>query len=392
MIIHTTPHKRYPLPNSYKSLIITLTFLLCYSFSFSSILLFYIIFERILIPTILIIMAWGSQPERIQASLYFLFYTIVASLPLLIVISISGGFYIRFLSLAGSPPFIGFTITSCILIRILVKFPIYFSHLWLPKAHVEAPLAASIILAAVLLKLAGYGIWRLMWIWESPRVIIFTLSCSLVGAAIAASATLIQIDLKALVAYSSVVHMRLVIASILSYSSIAIRSSLIIIVSHGVCSSGIFVIVNSFYARSQSRRIILNHGMGSPITFLLVGILLISTMNFSLPPRISLVREIIIFYTLYYIMSINISLCCIVSLYSFAFTITIYYFVFHGSAMTFLPSRLDTPKEYLSLHFHRISYIYLFISIPWYEYLSEYSLFKILTLGVRESLWLLFKI
>ena len=114
--MHTTPLYFYPIQGAYLVVVILLVLFLLYSFVFSSTLLFYISFESILIPTSILIVGWGSQPERIQAGLYFIFYTVTASIPLLLVVSTRGGFYMSYLSLAGSPPFVGFTLKVLVII------------------------------------------------------------------------------------------------------------------------------------------------------------------------------------------------------------------------------------------------------------------------------------
>jgi len=134
--------------------------LLCVFLSLD-LLIFYLAFEGVLIPTYILIMGWGYQPERLQAGLYLIFYTLIASLPLLVMllyVDILGGEILASLyTFSGR----GILVYLAGVVAFLVKIPLFIFHLWLPKAHVEAPIAGSMLLAGVLLKIGGYGLFRL---------------------------------------------------------------------------------------------------------------------------------------------------------------------------------------------------------------------------------------
>lgn len=140
----------------------------------------------------------------------------------------------------------------------LVKFPIFFFHQWLPKAHVEAPVGGSIILAGILLKLGGYGIVRMTFFMEENIFRKIIIIYCLIGGRILRIVCLINRDIKVIIAYSSVVHIALIIVNLFSKNSIGLVGRVIIIIAHGLCSSGMFSCANMIYERSHSRIIILN--------------------------------------------------------------------------------------------------------------------------------------
>lgn len=156
----------------------------------------------------------------------------------------------------------GFWDSLMIIGAFLIKLPLYLFHLWLPKAHVEAPVYGSMILAAILLKLGGYGLYRMILIVKINFILVeILIRVGLVGSLIVRLLRIVQVDIKRLVAYSSVVHINLMMIRILILIKIGILRSIIIIISHGICSSGLFYIVNFYYDRSSSRLLILNKGI-----------------------------------------------------------------------------------------------------------------------------------
>jgi len=196
-------------------------------------------------------MGWGFQLERLQAGVYFIFYTLTASLPLLLnLIYIYRNIgVLNFLNLiyymldSRIRGLIGGIMILSLIMAFLVKLPIFFGHLWLPKAHVEAPVAGSIILAGVLLKLGGFGLYRVI----SLKIInIMKYRRYFVGLGLMRMVYVGIIccrlnDLKALVAYSSVSHIALVYSGLITLKMWGIEGSLIIIIRHGLSSSGLFL-------------------------------------------------------------------------------------------------------------------------------------------------------
>nr|QGT34619.1 NADH dehydrogenase subunit 4 [Metisotoma macnamarai] len=318
-------------------LIMFLFLVLLVTFTGTNYLMFYFMFEISLIPTLLIIMGWGYQPERLQAGIYFLFYTLSISLPLLI--SLLWMYYkVGFLHMYLADQlnlsnllsvFISVTLSGAF----LVKLPMFLTHLWLPKAHVEAPVAGSMILAGVLLKLGGYGLFRLLVLCGLGMKFIggFLLGLSMMGMLFVGLICCRLNDFKALVAYSSVAHMALVISGVYSYYIWGYNGSLMMMVSHGLSSSGLFCVVNMYYERLGSRSFFINSGLMLLMPIYSGVLFMLCAANISAPPSINLLSEIFLMAS---IMNYDLVMMLIFPLGSFlgaVFTLFMFSYSQHGS-------------------------------------------------------------
>lgn len=345
--------------------IIFLLFMLLLTFSCINLFLFYVFFESRLIPTLFLILGWGYQPERLQAGLYLLFYTLFASLPLLIALFfIIKNFYsLNFLFLKEFN-IDNFLLYLFLVFAFLVKMPIFLVHLWLPKAHVEAPVSGSIILAGVLLKLGGYGLIRVFSIIVniSIKLNIFWIVLRLVGGFLVRLICLRQIDLKSLVAYSSVAHIRLVIGGLMVLLSWGWGFSYSLIIAHGLCSSGLFYLVNLTYERLGRRRLLINKGMLRFMPSVAIWWFLLCSSNMAAPPSLNLVGEIGLINSVLGWSQISIFLLMLVSFFRAAYTLYLYSYSQHGKFNNGNYSfSFGLNREYLVLMLHWLPVNLLFL-------------------------------
>jgi NADH-ubiquinone oxidoreductase chain 4 len=333
-------------------------------FSIKNLILFFFIFELSLIPITVIILGWGYQVERIQASIYLIMYTIFFRLPFFICIITYTNSINNFILLNNNFILLNNFIILLIVLLFIVKFPIYFFHLWLPKAHVEAPVTGSIILAAILLKIGTYGFIRILRIFIYKKFFInLLIMIGFIGCFLSIFICIFQIDQKSLIAYSSVNHITIIFLCLVTYFFISLKASIIIIFIHGLISSSLFNFSNLIYERFNRRHIFFIQSilLTQPLLILFLTISLI--INFSVPPFIRVISEILIFITF---INWNIFFCFLLLLLIFIscyYSIYLYNLCTHGKISYFSNIIKNSIREYKNIFYYLLFIILLIVNM-----------------------------
>jgi len=264
-------------------------------------MLFYVFWEATLIPMFIVIGVWGG-PNRVYAAVKFFLYTLMGSLLMLVAFiylyhESGGSFAILDHQRLALPITAQVLIFIAFLMAFAVKVPMWPVHTWLPDAHVEAPTGGSVVLAAVLLKLGGYGFLRfsLPIVPDASHLLApLMVALSLVAVVYIGLVALVQADMKKLIAYSSVSHMGFVTLGIFVFNAIGVEGAMVQMISHGFISGALFLCVGVMYDRVHSRQIADYGGVVNRMPVFAALFMLFAMANSGLPGTSGFVGEFMV--------------------------------------------------------------------------------------------------
>lgn len=270
-------------------------------FSTLDLFFFYVFFESVLIPMFIIIGVWGSRQRKIHAAYQLFFFTLLGSILMLmgivVIYSQIGSTDLQLLNQASFSKYRQIFLWLSFFASFAVKIPMLPVHIWLPEAHVEAPTAGSVILAGVLLKLGTYGIIRFMLPLFPYAVIYFTpliFTMCIIAIIYSSATTIRQIDLKKIIAYSSVAHMNYALLGLFTNNTQGLEGSLFFMLGHGVVSSGLFLSIGLLYDRYHTRNLLYYGGLVQTMPIFSIFFLLFTLANIGLPGTVNFVGEFLV--------------------------------------------------------------------------------------------------
>jgi NADH-ubiquinone oxidoreductase chain 4 len=280
---------------------------------------------------------------------------LLASLPILVgIFYVYGALFSTRLFLLWGREFLNSFFYFCIIFAFLIRIPMFLVHLWLPRAHVEAPVSGSMVLAGILLKLGGYGLLRVFPLLSNFFNLGFIwISIRLVGGFLVSLICIRQTDLKSLIAYSSIAHIGIVIGGIMTISYWGFCGSFTLMIAHGLCSSGLFCLANISYERLGSRRLLVSRGMLSLIPRISFWWFILSSCNMAAPPSLNLLGEIRLLNSLISWSWFSIFLLMFLSFFRAAYTLYLFSYRQHGLYYSGVYScSLGYSREFLLLFLH----------------------------------------
>jgi NADH-quinone oxidoreductase subunit M len=269
--------------------------------------LFYVFWEVQLIPMYLLIGVWGNPARRVYAAIKFFLFTMFGSLLMLVAILVlyfhngetTGTYTFDLLKLydLGVPFHMQFWMFLAFALAFAIKVPMFPFHTWLPDAHTEAPTVGSVILAAVLLKMGTYGFLRFnMPLFPEAAYYFVPLFCilALIGIVYGALVSMVQIDLKRLIAFSSVSHLGFVMLGLFAFNMQGVQGGIIQMINHGLSTGALFLIVGCIYERRHTRMIADFGGLSTPMPIFATIFMIVALSSIGLPGLNGFVGEFLI--------------------------------------------------------------------------------------------------
>jgi NADH-quinone oxidoreductase subunit M len=334
---------------------------------------FFIAYEAVIVPVFLIIGIWGGRSQRIYAAYLFFYYTFAGSIAMLFSI-------IYIYLVVGSTSFVivsNFEFTpleqlflfGSFFVAFASKLPLYPFHSWLPEAHVEAPTAGSVLLAGILLKMGGYGFVR----WCFPLFPLAISSASDFVNTIASLSILYsslsalqQLDIKRIIAYSSISHMSFVILGLFSFEESGFLGSISLMVSHGFISGGLFLCVGVLYDRYGTRSILYYSGLGRLMPIYDTIFFILCLANIALPGTAGFPGEFLVLYSVYLTSPLLLIILFLGVLLTGVYTIWMYSRIMMGPTdpMAFISRFSDVSHREASMFFSILFPVFLFGLFP----------------------------
>lgn len=296
--------------NKFQRYIIIIEICLILVFVVNDIIFFYTMFELLLIPMFLIIIIYGSRFKKYEAAYKFIIYTILGSLFFLIGILIlyllnnsTNNSILEFkLSIINSKG-LNLLLFLLFFLSFAIKIPMYPFHIWLPMAHTEAPATGSVILAAILLKLGIFGFLKysinILGISINSYMSPIVITIALISIIYSTFVIFKLIDIKKIIAYSSIVHMNFMMIGIYIFDIKGLIGSYYSVISHGIISSGLFILIGVLYRRYHSRVLLYYKGIATYIPIFSAIWLIFIISNISFPLTSAFPGELLIVYGIY---------------------------------------------------------------------------------------------